>query len=141
MKRNTATSEQEMKLKYIFTAVYIALIILIIFLANSGALHSVIKPLQKIPYFDKWGHFFLVGMLAFVVNIALSLRTIKFLKFKILLGSLIVVVIMTLEEFSQAFVSSRTFDLIDLTADYVGIICFSYLALWIHKKDKIDKKH
>jgi len=54
---------------------------------------------------------------------------------------LIVVVIMTLEEFSQAFVSSRTFDLIDLTADYVGIICFSYLALWIHKKDKIDKKH
>lgn len=129
-----------MKTKYIFTAVYIALIILIIFLANSGALHSVIKPLQQIPYFDKWGHFFLVGMLAFVVNIALSLRTIKLFKFKLLLGSLIVAVIMTLEEFSQAFVSSRTFDLIDLTADYVGIICFSYLAIWLHNRDNSDKK-
>jgi VanZ family protein len=55
-------------------------------------------------------------------------------KFALLKGSVIVATIMTLEEFSQYFIKTRTFDLGDLSCDYVGIFVFGYLALWACRK-------
>jgi VanZ family protein len=50
----------------------------------------------------------------------------------VLKGSLIVAVIVTLEEFSQLFLHNRGFSLVDLAADYVGIILFGQLAAYIN---------
>jgi len=41
------------------------------------------------------------------------------------LGSLIILIFATLEECSQYYIPSRTFDLWDLGADFVGVVLFS----------------
>jgi len=47
-------------------------------------------------------------------------------KFHIQIGSIIVLFFATLEECSQYYIPSRTFDLWDLGADFVGVILFSF---------------
>jgi len=47
-------------------------------------------------------------------------------KLHIQIGAIIVLTFATLEEFSQYYIPSRTFDLGDLLADFVGVILFSY---------------
>jgi polysaccharide biosynthesis protein VpsQ len=48
-------------------------------------------------------------------------RMVKIGRLKILLGCTIVAVAMTVEECSQIWFPARTFDLIDLSANYLGI--------------------
>jgi VanZ family protein len=93
-----------------------------------------------LPLGDKMAHFLLVGGLAFFVNLLLEVRTIKVAKSQILLGSLLVFSFITLEEFSQLFLIRRTFDLIDLSANYLGILLFGQLAFWICQEFKILEK-
>jgi hypothetical protein len=45
-----------------------------------------------------------------------------------LLGSMIVAVLCTIEEFTQIRIPWRTFDYGDLAADYAGILFFGWLA-------------
>jgi VanZ family protein len=89
---------------------------------------------ELLPLGDKIGHFCLMGMFAFLVNLTFNAKTLKFWKFKYLLGSLIVLVIVTLEEFSQIFIRGRTFDLKDLIFDYAGIFIFGETARYICQK-------
>jgi VanZ family protein len=72
-----------------------------------------------------------MGIFSLLVNLALSAKTIRLWKFKYLLGSLIVSAIVTLEEFSQIFVSGRTFDAGDLTVDFAGIVIFGEIARFL----------
>ena len=41
-------------------------------------------------------------------------------------GSIIVLTFATLEEFSQYYIPSRTFDIWDLLADFIGVVLFSF---------------
>ena len=72
-----------------------------------------------------------MGFFSFLVNLALSARCVKLWKFKYLFGSLIVLTVVTIEEFSQIFVRGRTFDWGDLAADFAGIFIFGELARFI----------
>jgi VanZ family protein len=49
-----------------------------------------------------------------------------------LLGSLIVLAIVTVEEVSQIFVQGRSFDAGDLLADGAGILIFGEIARFIY---------
>jgi VanZ family protein len=69
-----------------------------------------------------------MGLFSFLLNMALSCRTVKVWKIELLKGSLLVALIVTLEEFSQIFIRYRTFDAGDLVFDYVGIFSFGMLA-------------
>ncbi len=86
-------------------------------------------PEKFLPYEDKIAHFFLVGALAFLVNISLSLSQITVGRIKILTGSLILLVLVTLEEGSQAWFPSRSLSVNDLLANYAGILCFGWAAI------------
>ena len=77
--------------------------------------------IESLPPGDKIGHFCLMEMLSLFVNLALNAKTFQFWKLNYLLGSFIVLAIVTAEEFSQFFISGRTFDLSDLIFDYAGI--------------------
>ncbi len=77
---------------------------------------------------DKLGHLFLIGTLAFTLNYALRARTVPLKCCRVQLGGLIVAVAMTLEECSQIWIPSRTFDLLDLAANYTGILCAGWLT-------------
>ncbi|HXE41459.1 MAG TPA: VanZ family protein [Candidatus Baltobacteraceae bacterium] len=81
-----------------------------------------------IPLGDKAGHFLLFGTLSFLANLLSRAAKINLFGITAMKGSAIVLSIVTLEECSQLFFKSRTFDLLDLTADVLGIWFFSNLA-------------
>jgi len=116
------------------TALYILLILLIIAAANQGDLYFFKNIVNSIPYGDKWGHFFLMGLLAFFVNMLLKCQTFSLFTLSILKGNVIVFSIITLEELSQLFIKSRSFDLVDLTFDYLGILVFGQLAVYLSRQ-------
>ena len=86
---------------------------------------------QRLPYDDKLAHFFLVGALALLVNLSLSLSQVTIRKIKILKGSLVLLVLVTLEEFSQMLFPARSFSWFDLFANYAGILCFGRAAIYL----------
>ena len=55
------------------------------------------------------------------------------------LGILLVLSFSVLEEFSQLFLINRAFDLIDLSADFLGISFFGYLAEKYLRKTATNK--
>ena len=117
----------------ILTAIYILILAGIIFLADTNGT-NYFRFVRYIPYGDKVGHFGLMGMLSLLVNLALKARTIQVWKLNYLLGSLIVSMIVLAEEFSQRFVSGRTFDAGDLLFDFAGIFLFGELARFVWRK-------
>lgn len=116
----------------LITLLYIGLILLLIGLADVGQLSLFGIPVsqlsQAIPYFDKLGHFFLIGTLAFFVNLSLGCRRVNLGTHPVLLGSSLVFVLVVAEEFSQIYFPLRSFDWQDLLADIAGIYLFGYLA-------------
>jgi len=112
----------------IIAVIYIFILAGIIVLADARQTQFLIKFIRSLPFGDKIGHFFLMGIFSLLANLALSVKTIQLWKFKYLLGSLIVSAIVTLEEFSQIFVRGRAFDVGDLIVDFAGIVFFGEIA-------------
>ena len=86
---------------------------------------------------DKVGHFLLFGSLAFLLNMAFNCRRYRLFDKEVLFGSMIVICVVALEEISQIFIATRTFDITDLMYDGMGIFLGGYLAviaLMIQKK-------
>ena len=93
----------------------------IIFLADTADYNFAFSVVGKVPYGDKISHALLYGVMAGLLNYGLEFR-----KFYILqLGSFIVFTFALLEEFSQYYIPSRTFDLYDLLADFIGVVLVS----------------
>lgn len=118
----------------IITVIYVFIIAGIVVLADVKSTQYLLKFSGGIPYFDKIAHFLLMGGFSFLVNLLLSARKVSLWKFRYLLGSLIVLAIVTVEECSQLFISGRSFDIGDLIADYLGIILFGELARFIFRR-------
>ncbi len=109
--------------------IYIIIIIVIIAMADSGQYGYVFKFVHQIPYSDKLGHFILIGLLALVVNLSLQCKKITVFNYSVLQGSAIVATLVMLEELSQFFIAHRSFDLMDLLFDFIGIFVFSHIAV------------
>lgn len=118
----------------ILAIVYFLILAGIVVLADLRATQFLFQPVRRLPYGDKISHFLLMGFFSFLVNLALKARTVRLWKIDLLLGSLIVLAVVTIEEFSQKFIRGRTFDLIDLLADFAGIFIFGELARFICRK-------
>ena len=104
-------------------------IILIIVLADSGRL-GILSFLNRIPFGDKAGHFLLYGILVLLINLSLFRAFPAQGRVRItLISGMILIVLIGLEEFSQQFFVRRSFDLVDLTFSYLGVIFFSWLAI------------
>jgi VanZ family protein len=106
-------------------------IVFIIVLADMGKL-GILRFVNSIPYGDKIGHFILYGILVLLLDLTLT-RTLPHPSRKLLVLriALVLSMLIGLEEYSQQFFAKRTFDLIDLAFSYLGVICFSCLALKI----------
>lgn len=124
----------------ILTVCYIGILAVIIFVADRKSTSYVLNFIGNIPYGDKLGHFFLMGIFSLLINLSLQLRTVGFGKLRYLLGSILVFVLVTIEEFSQLFIRGRTFDLTDLLADSLGIFIFGELARLIWLRFFVDQK-
>lgn len=118
----------------ILTVVYILILAGIIVLADLRGTQYLLNFVRFIPYGDKVGHFFLMGIFSFLLNLTMNAKTFRLRKINFLLGTLIVLIVVTIEEFSQKFVRGRTFDLSDLVVDFAGILVFGELARLICRK-------
>jgi len=98
-------------------------ILFIIYLADSADHNFAFRLIGNIPYGDKIMHALLYGTMALFLNYGLNYRSFKTLQ----LGAIIVLVFATLEEITQYWIPSRTFDLVDLLADFIGVILFSFI--------------
>jgi VanZ family protein len=106
-------------------------IVWIIYLANTGGSSVFFDFIRSVPYGDKWGHLGLFGFLALMAIVGSNFRAWVVGQFKIYYGAIVVAVFVLGEELSQAFIPSRTFDLIDLAADSLGIaiaVGIAYIA-------------
>jgi polysaccharide biosynthesis protein VpsQ len=107
-------------------------ILLVIVLADAGILNHYVGFIYEFPFGDKAGHFILYGILTLLLDLALfhARPNQSRMRLAVICG-LILALMIGLEEFSQQFFSSRTFDLVDLTFSYLGVAFFSWLAIQI----------
>jgi VanZ family protein len=118
----------------ILAAVYILILAGIVVLADLRETQYLFRPIRQMPYGDKIGHFLLMGFFSLMLNLALKARTFRVWRINFLLGTLIVLVVVFIEECSQIFIRGRSFDYRDLIADFAGIIIFGELARLICRK-------
>jgi len=104
-------------------------ILAIIVLADKGSL-GILGVVNRIPFGDKAGHFILYGILTLLIDLTLIRSRPDLSPNLIVLRCvLILALLIGLEEFSQQYFPKRTFDLVDLTFSYLGVIFFSWVAL------------
>ena len=102
-----------------------AFVSLVIYAADRRLARGFFDLVQTTPYGDKVGHFALIGGLAFLLNRALASRSVWP---GLQLGGVLIAVFVVIEEISQQWIPSRTFDWWDLAADFVGIAAADWLA-------------
>ncbi|ALO34530.1 trypsin [Colwellia sp. MT41] len=112
---------------------FFGFILWVIYLANTGQNSVFFQLVARIPYGDKFGHFFLFGLLTLATNIAFRFKSFPLFSRELFLGSILVFIFVVIEEFSQYFIPHRTFDLIDLSADFIGIAFFSVVTSYLNK--------
>jgi polysaccharide biosynthesis protein VpsQ len=105
-------------------------IVLIIVLADAGVLSHYLGFLYYFPFGDKVGHFILYGILTLLIDLtlfrSLPLQSRQLIAVKC---GLILALLIGLEEFSQQYFANRSFDLVDLTFSYLGLVSFSWVAV------------
>jgi VanZ family protein len=111
----------------ILAIIFTIFIIIIILLADTGRL-GFVAPLYDFPYGDKVGHFILFGFLTFLIILTV-LRSHRYTNPKriAVYWALFLALLITVEEFSQTYFASRTFDLLDLSFSYLG----TAMGLWM----------
>ena len=115
-----------MKRWAIFFGLFIVAIIILADVGDLGFLHAV----YDVPLGDKAGHFILFGLLSFVINLSVfEARPASDFRRDAVIASLILALLMALEELSQLWFPMRNFDLLDLTAGYLGVAFFTWLAV------------
>ena len=113
--------------------VFFGFILWVIYLANTGQNSVFFKLVASIPYGDKVGHFCLFGLLTLATNLAFKFKYFIVYSAKIFLGTLLVFSFVIIEECSQYFIPNRTFDFMDLSANFIGIIFFNVVTVYISK--------
>lgn len=116
------------------TVIYLLIVAGIILVADTKSTSYVLGFVGDIPYGDKIGHFVLFGVLAFLVNFTFGMRNFYFGRFGYLVSSLIVMIGITIEEFTQIFMRGRTFSWLDLFCGYAGIVVFGELARVVYRR-------
>ena len=120
-------------MKYV-AVLFTVFIIAIIILADRGQL-GPLHFIYDIPYGDKVGHFVLFGLLnLFQTSAFLKALPDRRPKLVAIRVGLILALLVGAEEFSQKYFATRTFDLLDLSASYLGLIVGGWTALRLKQK-------
>jgi polysaccharide biosynthesis protein VpsQ len=114
--------------------VFTLFILLVIVLADAGLLAQYVGFVYEVSWGDKAGHFILYGILTLLIDLALfRARPHQSRRLLAVKCGLVLALMIGLEEFSQQYIANRTFDLVDLLFSYLGVTCFSVLAVVLSK--------
>ena len=116
----------------IAAALFTIFIIWVIFTADVGAFPPIIRYVYYYPGGDKAGHFILYGILAFLLALAFRQRT-GWKWLPLARVTIILLILVALEEYSQSFFPSRTASLLDLIFSFLGIALGDFLAGRVRK--------
>jgi VanZ family protein len=117
------------KILLLVTVLFTLLIVAIVIGANTDRLPHALEQFYDFPGGDKAGHFLLFGILSFLLNkSALVLLPKQDPTHLVLTVSLLLAVLIGLEEWSQSMFPARTMSLVDLAASYGGVALFALLA-------------
>jgi len=95
----------------------------IIYLADTADYNFAFRLIGDIPFGDKLMHGILYGTMALLLNYGLNYKSFKSLQ----IGAIIVLTFAIIEEITQYWIPSRTFDFGDLWADVIGVVLFSLI--------------
>jgi VanZ family protein len=114
---------------FVTTLLFSLFIVGIVIGANTDQFPSILKSLYDFPGGDKMGHFLLFGILSFLLNKSALALLPKYNPTRIILTvSLLLSIIIGLEEWSQTMFPARTMSFADLIASYAGVLVFAVLA-------------
>jgi polysaccharide biosynthesis protein VpsQ len=94
----------------------------------SAYFRVVPTEIKQFPYYDTVLHFLLLGLAAFFGHLALNKRKIQVLNIALPLAPILVLLLCIVDEIIQKFVPYRSADIVDLIADFCGIVVFTWLA-------------
>ena len=116
------------------TLLFALFIVAIVVVANLDKFPKPLKYLYDFPGGDKVGHFSLFGILSFLLNrSALTLYPKRNPVRLTLTVSLLLSIVIGLEEWSQSLFPARTMSATDLIASYAGVAVFAFLAYRIRR--------
>src|SRR3954453_406142 len=101
--------------------VFVAFLGLVIYTADIGKGPRYWGWLARVPLGDKFCHAGFMLTLTALSNLALGCRRARAASDALLLGTVIVSILVLAEEFSQIWIPGRDFELLDLSADLIGI--------------------
>ncbi len=101
---------------------------IILSISISAYLKIIPNEIKQFPYYDTILHFVLMGFSAFLGHLAFNKRKINIFNFSVPLVPIVISFFVFIEECLQMFSPNRSFDLVDLAADFCGIVLFTVLA-------------
>lgn len=117
-----------------------ALVLFISISASLGWGRPYFSYLRNVPMGDKMMHFILFGLLSFFCNLAFPSKQTNISKYQLLPISILLIVIVSIDEFSQIWLVRRSFDLRDLFCNYLGIFVFQKLATYVLQRRTNNRK-
>ena len=128
IQQKNSTSNPKSKWRFLPIFCCFIFIIWIIVQADLGIDNPFVQFVQQIPFGDKIGHICVFASLTFFLNYALSNAFFTLFKVKLLTGSILILSFALIEELTQLFFATRTFDFLDVLSDLVGILLASIFA-------------
>jgi len=113
---------------YVATTLFAGVLLSIVAAANLGWVEAAFAWFRQMPGADKLAHFVLLGGMSLLLNLSLGGARVPIFGRGVLLGSLLLLILVTVEELSQLWISTRTFSLTDLACNYLGIALCGRLA-------------
>lgn len=107
---------------------FFSFLIWVIVAADSGAPNYFLQLAAATPYGDKMGHLLLFGALALLLNFATKARQVAIGPLRLYLGVVLTLGFALLEEGSQLLFPSRSFELLDILADLLGVTLATLLT-------------
>jgi polysaccharide biosynthesis protein VpsQ len=94
----------------------------------SAYLKIIPSELSQFPYYDTILHFLLLGIAAFLSHLAFNKLKIQIFNISLPLAPIVVMFFCVIDEIIQHFVPYRSSDIVDLIADFCGVLLFTWLA-------------
>jgi hypothetical protein len=94
--------------------------------------------IASVPLADKAIHFSMTVTLSLLLYFATNQRRVNLFGLNVLISCLMLALGFTLEEFSQAFIPSRNFEIMDMVCNYAGIYMGSQMARLLSLKHLTD---
>ncbi|WP_165234576.1 VanZ family protein [Aquisphaera insulae] len=113
-------------------AVFCVFLVSIIVAADMGLGPRIWGGLSRVPMGDKMCHAALMFTLCLLANLVVSCRKLRPGRGGLLLATTVIGILVLAEEVSQIWIPGRNFDLLDLTADAVGLVAADLAARRLH---------